>query len=69
MAKSDHGKPAREGWNPGYDKAWLKVYGEVCPYCKGTGVVDDTIHSVQAGIDIDKPCPNCDGIGYMEKKK
>ena len=32
---------------------------EPCKACKGTGEVDDTMHSVQAGMDITKPCPAC----------
>jgi hypothetical protein len=32
-----------------------------CSTCKDTGEVDDTIHSVNAGIDINKPCPTCGG--------
>lgn len=31
----------------------------VCQTCGGSGEVDDTIHSVNAGIDISKPCPAC----------
>jgi len=32
-----------------------------CETCGGSGEVDDTIHSVRAGIDINKPCPDCQG--------
>lgn len=52
-----------------FDKNWVRIFGERCPECLGTGVVDDTKHSVELGIDIDKECPRCNGVGKVEKKK
>ena len=55
--KSDYGKPAKEGYSKGYDKAWLRVFGEVCPICADGRLADKT------------RCPNCNGVGYKEKEK
>ena len=68
MSKSDHGKPAREGWNREYERAWLKAHGKRCPDCKGTGVYSSE-DGLGGDICTNSICPNCDGIGYMEKKK
>lgn len=32
---------------------------QTCKTCGGSREVDDTIHSVNAGVDISKPCPDC----------
>lgn len=44
-------------WNA--DIALAEIEKEPCQTCGGTGVVDDVIHSVNAGIDIYKSCPDC----------
>lgn len=43
------------------DDSWLRIPAllEDCPECGGSGKVPDHVHSVNAGIDITKPCPAC----------
>jgi len=44
-----------------YDKNYLRLYGEKCPVCGGTGggAAAGWMHC----------CPKCKGLGYVEKKK
>ena len=62
MAKSDCGKPAREGYSREYEVAWLKLYGKKCPNCKGEGAVFYSNYSQE-------DCKQCNGSGYVEKNK
>ena len=67
MAKSDHGKPAREGWSREYERAWLKVHGKKCPDCESAG--HEPFLNKQGDFGGYEVCSNCNGIGYVEKKK
>ena len=42
-----------------YDKNYLRIFGDECPVCLGSGMTDNTWGQ----------CPNCDGIGYIKKEK
>jgi len=51
-----------------YDKNYLRLFGEKCLTCGGTGQVGEEI--IQYGRSMGfKECPKCNGIGYVEKKK
>lgn len=65
MAKSDHGKSATEGWSRAYEKAWLKIYGKICPVCNGCGLVLDISYE---GRGTFYDCSYCNGLGYVENK-
>ena len=44
------------------DQALALLQAQPCATCEGSGEVDDTIRSVRAGIDINKPCPICQNL-------
>lgn len=44
---------------PDFVPAFIKTVEPVCETCGDSGEVDDTIHSVDAGVDISKRCPDC----------
>ena len=69
MAKSDYNKPAREGWSRSYEIAWLKLYGKVCPKCKGIGWIPEHDKELGALQFVQIQCPRCKGIGYIKKDK
>lgn len=43
-----------------YDKNYLRLFGECCPVCLGTG------KSQFKGILKTKKCHGCGGVGYVE---
>ena len=52
MVNGEAGKGSRyRPYSPkAWDKAWLRVFGEKCKYCKNG-------------------CPNCNWMGYFERKR
>ncbi len=42
-----------------YDKNYLRVYGDKCPKCLGSGRI--------AGVGF-RDCEYCDGVGYIERR-
>jgi DnaJ-class molecular chaperone len=56
MGKGDTYRPVDK---KKYDRNFLRIFGEKCWQCNGTGK--------WPGFDC--KCPNCRGIGYVEKEK
>jgi DnaJ-class molecular chaperone len=49
-----------------YDRNYLRIYGKICPNCKGQGGFRITNPEGQlVGV---KGCKNCEGLGYVEDK-
>jgi hypothetical protein len=42
--------------------ALAALQAPACATCGDSGEIDDTIHSVRAGIDINRPCPACQDL-------
>jgi len=51
-----------------YDRNYIRAHGgKKCKKCKGTGLIESRDYITNAP-DADE-CPNCDGLGYVEKPK
>jgi len=46
-----------------YDRNYLRLFGKVCPKCKGTGEINFSWVIVPDA----KICSKCLGLGYVEK--
>jgi DnaJ-class molecular chaperone len=59
MGKGDKYRPVDKDK---YERNYLRVFGIKCPSCNGSGFRDSGIGSLDS-------CCNCNGIGYIERKK
>lgn len=47
-----------------YDANYLRVFGELCPRCYGTGKNASAVYMDGS----QPPCLRCHGLGYVEKQ-
>jgi len=65
-AKSDYGKRPSGGWSRAYELAWLRLHGEKCPDCNGTGIIKNDI---SCDLSWNSLCERCLATGYIKQEK
>lgn len=52
-----------------FDKNWIRIFGKKCFMCRGTGYKEEHDPELGALQGVKILCPNCKGIGKVEKNK